>query len=143
MESNQGNLDIFDLLSERHSRVHKTIENRWNEQSDIQLSNSEWLILDRLYQQREQTIADVCRNVDITRQATHKLIKKLEDRDLVVTSQMKNNKRSKLVSLTNLGVDSYENKKALKIKLEKQIKDEIGEMELTQLKVFLASDWGL
>lgn len=137
------NLDIFDLLSERHSRVRKTIENRWNEQSNIQLSNSEWLILNRLYQQPEQSIADVCKNVDITRQATHKLIKKLEDRGLVVTNQMKNNKRSKRVNLTKLGVDSYENKRALKMKLEKQIKEEIGEMELNQLKAFLASDWGL
>ena len=81
--------------------------------------------------------------MDITRQATHKLIKKLEDRGLVVTSQMKNNKRSKRVNLTKLGVDSYENKKALKTKLERQIKEEIGEMELKQLKTFLASDWGL
>lgn len=132
------NLDVFDLLSERQMRCRKTIETMWNEKSNIQLSNSDWFVLYRLYDQKE-TVVELCKNVDITRQAMHKLIKKLEEHGLVRTHLMKN--RVKYVEITDLGIECYEKHKALKTKLENQIKNTIGEEELNQLKRILSANW--
>ena len=136
------NIDIIDLLRKRYMLSRKSIEKMWNEESDIHLSHSEWLIIDRLFD-GQQTIAEVCRIVDITRQGTHKLIKKLEENGLVVTGKMKNNKRDKYVKLTEFGIACFEKNKALKIRLEDQIKNAIGTEQYSKLKQLLAADWGL
>ena len=67
---------LLDLLSERHDQIRRISERAWNEQHDIYISNSEWYVLARIYQTKP-TIAEVTRNVDISRQAIHKLIKNL------------------------------------------------------------------
>ncbi len=36
------NLDLINLISERHSLIRKIAEKAWNDQSDIYISNSEW-----------------------------------------------------------------------------------------------------
>lgn len=143
MEEKQLDLNIFDLISSKHILIRKTIENKWNEQSNIQISHSEWLIIERLYDGGQQTIADVSKIVGITRQGTHKLIKKLEENKLVLTGKMKNNKRNKYVILTEFGMDCYKKNKALKESLEKQIQHAIGAQQLQKLKKVLTDDWGL
>jgi chorismate mutase len=44
------NLDLIDLLSERHSLVRRISEKAWNDQSEIYISNSEWYIMSRIYE---------------------------------------------------------------------------------------------
>ncbi len=123
--------------------ARKTLENKWSEQSNIQISHSEWLIIERLHGGEQQTIAEVSKIVGITRQGTHKLIKKLEENKLVLTGKMKNNKRKKFVKLTAFGMDCYEKSKALKESLEKQIQYAIGAEQVHKLKEILADDWGI
>ena len=77
MDSELKNMDIIDMVSERHLQLRKLTEKRWNDSSDIYLSNSEWFIMARIYK-KQPTIAYVSKNVDISRQATHKFIKSLE-----------------------------------------------------------------
>ncbi|WP_405099089.1 MarR family winged helix-turn-helix transcriptional regulator [Oceanobacillus sp. FSL H7-0719] len=143
MEEKQLDLNIFDLLSRKQILAHKTMENRWNEQSNIQISHSEWVIIDRLYEGGEQTIAEVSKIVEITRQGTHKLINKLEENLLVVTGKVESNKRNKYVKLTDLGMACYERNKALKGILEHQIQHVLGTEQFYKLKEVLADDWGL
>jgi hypothetical protein len=73
------NLDLIDLISERHLLLRSIIENLWNNSSDIYISNSEWFIMTRTYK-KQPTISYVSKHVDISRQGTHKLIKSLEAR---------------------------------------------------------------
>ncbi|WP_164216464.1 MarR family winged helix-turn-helix transcriptional regulator [Virgibacillus sp. YIM 98842] len=135
-------LDLFDVLSERHSQLRKITEKQWNDNNDIKLSNSEWYIMARIYK-KQPTIAFVSRNVDISRQATHKFIKNLETKGLVEISNAKHNKKDKCIRLTSLGNACYEKNEALKAALEKRISDRIGYEQMQLLKNILKEDWGL
>ena len=40
---------LLDLLSERHHLMRSSLENRWNKEHDVPISNSEWYILAKVY----------------------------------------------------------------------------------------------
>lgn len=138
--SNLDNLDLLDLLSERHLQLRNIIMEEWNNQSAIDISNSEWFIMARIYN-KHPTISYVTKQVDITRQATHKFIKKLEAKGLVVISNATHNKKEKCVRLTKLGEECYEKNVLLKRKLEEKITTHIGEEKMQFLKETLKSNW--
>ncbi|WP_449354575.1 MarR family winged helix-turn-helix transcriptional regulator [Virgibacillus natechei] len=142
MDSELENLDFIDALSERHLQLRKITEKLWNEKSDIYLSNSEWFIMARIYKSTP-TIAYVTKHVDISRQATHKFIKNLETKGLVEISNAINNKKDKLLRLTEVGEACYERNEELKANIERNIADKIGGEQLRFLKEVLKSDWGL
>lgn len=101
MSLEYGTLDLFDLISERHNMVRKVLGERWSEMSDVSISNSEWYIMTKIYK-NQPTISSITKSVQITRQATHKFIKKLEEKGLVNVLNA-NNKRDKCIELTELG----------------------------------------
>ncbi|WP_214731200.1 MarR family transcriptional regulator [Exiguobacterium sp. s195] len=133
---------LLDLLSERNDQVRRMSEQSWNEQSDIQLSNSEWYILATLYQSK-RTIAEVTHSVHISRQATHKLIKNLESKALVLVTDHPQNRKDKCIELTSLGHACYEQNETLKAQLEQRIQESIGQEAFEQLKTILRVDWKL
>ncbi|ALC90920.1 MarR family transcriptional regulator [Bacillus sp. FJAT-18017] len=136
------NLDLIDLLSERHGLVREIAEKSWNDNSEIYISNSEWYIMSRIYK-KHPTISYVSKNVSISRQATHKFIKNLEAKGLVEIHNVENNKKEKSIKLTGLGNECYEKNEALKASLEKKIALRIGEDKLESLKEILKADWGI
>ncbi|WP_087975154.1 winged helix DNA-binding protein [Oceanobacillus rekensis] len=142
MDFELKNLDLIDVLSERHLQLRKITEKLWNDNSDMYLSNSEWFIIARIYK-KQSTIAYVTKHVDISRQATHKFIKSLESKGLIEINNVKNNKKDKCICLTKLGEECYEKNELLKAKLEESIANEIGEEQLQHLKILLQSDWGI
>src|SRR5690554_3535598 len=106
MRSEINNLDLTNLLNERHTQIRKLTEKRWNDYSDIQMSNSEWYIMEKIYK-KQPTIANVSKNVEISRQATHKFIKQLEAKGLVEIDNAKHNKKDKCIRLSELGNACY------------------------------------
>ncbi len=142
LNSELHNLDLIDLLSEHHILLRRISEKLWNDSSDINISNSEWFIIARIYQ-KQPTISYVSKQVDISRQATHKLIKSLESKGLVVVKNVENNKKDKCIKLTVLGEECYEKNESLKATIEKKIADHIGTEQLILLKDILKADWGL
>ncbi|GEL76347.1 MarR family winged helix-turn-helix transcriptional regulator [Tenuibacillus multivorans] len=142
MDSDLEHLDLVDLISERHLLLRRITEELWNDSSDIYISNSEWFIMARIYK-KQPAISYVSKNVDISRQATHKFIKRLESQGLVEVMNVKNNKKEKCIKLTPLGEEYYEKNEALKASLEKKIADKIGEKQVAFLKDLLKSDWGV
>lgn len=136
------NLDLIDLLSERHSLVRKISEKAWNDQSEIYISNSEWYIMARIYKKRP-TISDVTKNVEISRQAIHKFIKQLAAKGLVDIQNVEYNKKEKCVQLTALGEVCYEKNEALKAQLENKIAEKIGAEQVKLLKDVLKLEWGI
>ncbi|MCF3944845.1 MarR family winged helix-turn-helix transcriptional regulator [Oceanobacillus alkalisoli] len=135
-------VDIFDLLNKKHREARDAIANRWNDRNEIQLTNSEWFILD-LINYGKELIADVGKNGKFTRQGTHKLIRKLEKRGLVKTEPTEHNKRSKYVQLTPLGIICYEENKELKTVLEERIRHTLGDEKYEDLVTILSMDWEL
>jgi len=142
LEFELKNLNLIDLLSERHLEVQKKAEQLWNENSDIYLSNSEWFIMARIYK-KQPTIAYVTKHVGISRQATHKFIKNLSEKGLVDIQDVTYNKRDKCIRLTDLGEECYEKNKLLKVELEEEIASQIGADQFQLLKDILKSDWGI
>ncbi|HWK24801.1 MAG TPA: MarR family transcriptional regulator [Ureibacillus sp.] len=131
-------LDLFDLISERHNTIRRLLEEKWNETSDISISNSEWYIMSKVSNQ-QPTISMVAKTVQISRQAAHKFIKKLEVKGLVEIVPGSNN-RDKCIQLTELGNICVERYIVLKNELEKKIAKKV---EIEQLKTILKSDWGI
>ncbi|MFD1851701.1 winged helix DNA-binding protein [Oceanobacillus bengalensis] len=142
MDAELENLDLIDVLSERHLELRKITEKLWNDSSDIYLSNSEWFIIARIYK-KQPTIAHVSKQVDISRQATHKFIRNLESKGLVEINNMENNKKNKSIRLTKLGEECYEKNELLKANLERKIANKIGPSQLIALKDILKLDWGI
>jgi len=142
LNSELHHLDLIDLLSEHHILLRRISEKLWNDSSDIYISNSEWFIIARIYQ-KQPTISNVSKQVDISRQATHKLIKSLESKGLVVVKNVENNKKDKCIKLTAFGEECYEKNESLKATIEKKIADHIGNEQLILLKDILKADWGL
>ncbi|WP_429368773.1 MarR family winged helix-turn-helix transcriptional regulator [Paenibacillus sp. DS2015] len=142
MNSELQNLDLIDLLSERHVQLRSLCDKSWNESSNIYISNSEWYIMARIYK-KQPTIAYVSKHVDISRQATHKFIKSLESKGLVGIENVKNNKKVKFLFLTALGEECYEKSEAQKAILEKRIEGHIGVEQLKLLKEILKLEWGI
>ena len=142
LDTELQNLDLIDVLSERHIQLRDITEKLWNDTSDIYISNSEWFIMARIYK-KQPTISYVSKHVDISRQATHKFIKRLESKGLVKISNLENNKKDKCIQLTKLGEECYEKNESLKAGLEKKIANKIGLEKFGVLKEILKSDWGL
>ncbi len=142
MDQKLDSLDLLDTLSERHNQLRYLAEKLWNETSDFSISNSEWYIMSRIYK-KQTTIAYVSKNVDISRQATHKFIKNLRAKGLVNVMDVENNKKEKRIELTPFGDDCYEKNEALKMKIEKQLAQKIGDEQVEILKNVLKMDWGM
>lgn len=142
MNTELDNLDVMNLLSERHVMLRKINEQMWHDKNEISISNSEWNIIARICQ-KQLTIAAVAKQIDISRQATHKLIKKLEKKGLVEVMNATHNKKEKCISLTPLGKRCYEENERLKAAIETKIAETIGAEQLFLLKKILHSDWGL
>ncbi len=134
------NLNLIDLLSERHISTRRISEQAWNKESEIRISNSEWTIMAHIYKQ-QPTIASVTKNVDISRQAIHKFIKNLAAKGLVQVQNVQNNKKEKCIRLTALGETCYEKNEVLKSQLEHEIAEKIGADQLKMLKDILKADW--
>lgn len=141
-DSELQNIDLIDLLNECHISMRRMLESAWNDASEIRISNSEWSIMARIYK-KQPTIAYVTKNVDISRQATHKFIKNLAAKGLVEVQNVENNKKEKCIRLTTLGEECYEKNEALKIQLENRVAEKIGTDEIKALKDILKADWGI
>jgi DNA-binding MarR family transcriptional regulator len=133
-------LDLIDLISERHVYIRSYIEKLWNEQQTIKMNNTEWHVLAKLYSGLD-TIADVTKEVHVSRQATHKLIKNLELKMLIEIYDDQKNKKIKKVRLTQQGVHAYEKYVEIKSQVEYAIQSSIGSNIYEQLKKGLSKEW--
>jgi len=136
--------NLIDLIHERHIQLRKLTEQIWNERSEMNISNSEWYILSKIYQEKgETTISNVTKRVHVTRQATHKFIKLLEEKKLVEVKNVEHDKRVKAVKLTELGIKCMNENNAIKKELENNIAEQLGEDQVNEFKKRLMMDWGI
>ncbi|MBR7554998.1 MarR family winged helix-turn-helix transcriptional regulator [Allobacillus sp. GCM10007491] len=143
MSFNLHQLDLLDLISERYLKLRKISEAQWNRHHELPISKSEWFILLRIYQEKETTVSFISKSVDITRQATHKFIKQLQEKGLVEVGEQENNRKEKRIQLTAFGKECYEKNEQLQANLEKEIAEHIGQKRLEQLKDILKMNWGI
>lgn len=133
-------LDLIDLISERHNYIRLYIEKLWNEKYNIKINNTEWHVIAKLYSGMD-TIADITRKVHVSRQATHKLIKNLEQKELIEIYDDQKNKKIKKVRLTMFGTQCYEQYMKVKEQMEASIEHSVGPILYEQLKRGLSMEW--
>ena len=136
------NLDMLDALSERHGALRNIVENKANDKNGIHNSSSEWYIMAKLYVSK-LTFVEVTQSVNLTRQAIHKAIKQLEEKELVKVENLVHNKKEKCVSLTDRGIECIEQYMTYKQSIEKHLAQVIGTEQLQLFKTILHQDWQL
>ncbi|MFJ8459004.1 MarR family transcriptional regulator [Lysinibacillus xylanilyticus] len=134
--------DVIDLLSERHELLRRLVEEKWNKHHNIYISNSEWRILGRVYK-KELMISEVAKDVDFSRQATHKFIKSLEVKGLVKVTNVEHSKKHKAIQMTEMGQDCFEKNEYYKAVIVQQLINTIGEDQVTKLKKILKLNWNM
>ncbi|MCP8714627.1 MarR family winged helix-turn-helix transcriptional regulator [Staphylococcus arlettae] len=135
-------LDFIDLLSERHAQLRQLTETAANVDQENKISSSEWYIIS-IIGAETYTLSELTALVKLTRQAIHKTIKQLEQKELVVLKAVTGNKKEKCVNLTTLGHDLWQRNQTYQQELEQHIKTTIGVAQFEQLKALLQTDWDL
>jgi DNA-binding MarR family transcriptional regulator len=87
-------------------------------------------------------ISDLARELDISRQATHKLLDSLEHDDLVERRADDRDQRAHLVTLTDRGRAVARRAVAILSELEDELAQRIGTDNVAVLRHALAQDWG-
>lgn len=147
----QQDVNLIDLLNQRQQMVQKAFEQAWNKQSDISISNSEWYIITCIFKKEDRgtgpssqpglPISHVTKNIDISRQAIHKLVKNLSAKKIIEVHKMEDNKRERRITLTAFGMDVYKAHTALKVQIEKEFAKKVGQEQVEILKDILLQDW--
>lgn len=131
-------LNIIDLISEKHIILRREVEDRWAASEEEDISHTEAFLLAKI-SMGKVSIAEVARQANISRQAMYKCAKKLEVRGYLKFLINENN--NKYIELTDKGKDYCKKSQELKEKLEKEILDSIGKEKIEILKELLNKNW--
>lgn len=136
------NQNIMEILHERYVLIQTAFQQAWEEQSNLIISQTEWKIIGRL-EQGELPVAQITKNLHITRQAIHKLIKNLSSKKLIEVHPMKNNKKERCIALSTLGKECYTLYTNIHTEIESKIAMNLGTKQTEDLKWMLQSNWGM
>lgn len=140
MEFDFNNLTLIDLISEKHAYLRKKVEKRWDEQSGIHFSHSEWHLLAKI-DQKNISISQAGSLLGISRQAMQKSVKKLETKGYITSCFQEGNKRDKFLFLTEIGKEYCQRNNKLKIELELELGKILGKNEVERLKKLFMKKW--
>ena len=140
MEEYIKNLNLIDLISEKHKELRKhTFEIRNNKNFD-EISSAETHLIAML-SIKDMTIADCARKMGLSRQAVHRCSKDLIAENYIISISVEGNHRDKLLQLTEKGINHYNEMVLLKNELEKKIAKNIGIKNVEFLKELLKKEW--
>lgn len=134
------NLNIIDLISEKHIILRREVEERWENSEEEDISHTEALLLAKI-NMGKISIAEVARQANVSRQAMFKCAKKLEGRGYL--KFVKSESNNKYTELTDKGKDYCKKSKELKEQLEQEISDALGKEKLEILKELLNRSWSI
>ena len=133
-----NNLNIIDLISEKHISLRREVEERWSKSGDEEITHTEAMLLAKI-NMGKISIAEVARQANISRQAMHKCAKKLENRGYLKFISNENNQTYTI--LTEKGVSYCEKSNELKERIEKEIEDILGKENIKIIKNMLEKKW--
>ena len=132
--------ETIELLYKHYKQLREAVVTTWNLQNNIQITTSEWYILNCI-REGATTIPDILKKVEISKQAVHKFVKVLEDKQLVHTELVKTPKTQRRVELTPLGEEVYSHSLEIKKEIDERIKKKIGHENFKQLQAILHMKW--
>jgi DNA-binding MarR family transcriptional regulator len=140
MDNYLRDLNLVDLVSEKHKKLRREVMELWAKQNDEYISNSEAHMLGTL-NIKAMTVAEIARKMNISRQGAHKCAKKLIDSEYIIMKSIEGNNRDKLLVLTKKGEDYCSQMSILKKQVEEEVVYNIGYENVEFLKEFLRKDW--
>lgn len=133
-------LNLIDLVSEKHKKLRKEVMSVWMEKHNEFISTSEAHMMATV-NIKQMTVAEIARKMNISRQAVHKFSKKLIEEDYITMKPVEGNNRDKLVVLTSKGEAYCKKMLILKQEIEEEIVKNIGYDNVQLLKEILRKDW--
>lgn len=140
MSSNFQNLNIIDLISEKHAKLRRMVIETWVERGEERVSDTESYMI-ALIEKNELTVAQIGRIIGISRQGAHKCAKGLIERGYIIIENKDVNSRDKILSLTEKGLRFCKETLILKEEFETNIINSIGEDKFKILKECLSESW--
>jgi len=140
MQTDTREIDIISLISEKNSQLRKLCENQWNAGQHVKITSTEWYVLSQLYN-AEPSVSQVAKSVNITRQATHKCLRSLQEKGLLKIVIRPHNKRNRFIVLTPYGNQCWAEYSTIKKQLEEQIALTIGADNVNLIKEHFSKDW--
>lgn len=140
MNSYLDNLNLIDLLSEKHAQLRKIVRDKWSENAGEYITDTESYII-ALLERKAMTASQLARIIDISRQGAHKNTKNLIAKGYIEIENYDSSSRDKTLILTKKGEKFCKETLVLKNQLEKSIEEVIGTDNLTVLKSCLKETW--
>ena len=140
MDDYLKDLNLIDLLSEKHKKLRKEVMKLWIEKNGEYITDTESHMLGML-DAKSMTVAEIARKVNISRQGAHKCSKKLIDSEYIIMNAIEGNNRDKLLVLAKKGEDYCREMLILKQQVEEEIINNIGHESVEFLKNLLRKSW--
>lgn len=133
-------MNLLELLYKQYKQLRDYIVVQWDEQHEIPLSNSEWNCLHAIVE-GAHTVPEIMQRHEITKQAAHKVLKSLEEKEMVETALIKAPKVKKQIALTKFGYEIYEKSLEVHLQTEKELRSVLGDTQYEQLINTLNKKW--
>lgn len=132
------NLNIIDLISEKHITLRREVEERWSKSGEEDITHTEAMLLAKI-NMGKISLAEVARQANVSRQAMHKCAKKLEEKGYL--EFIANESNQTYTSLTEKGSLYCKKSNDLKEKIEQEIAENLGEENIKLIKKLLEGQW--
>ena len=133
-----NNLNIIDLISEKHITLRREVEERWSKSGEEDITHTEAMLLAKI-NMGKISLAEVARQANVSRQAMHKCAKKLEEKGYL--EFIANESNQTYTSLTEKGSLYCKKSNDLKEKIEQEIAENLGEENIKLIKKLLEGQW--
>ena len=132
------NLNIIDLISEKHITLRREVEERWSKSGEEDITHTEAMLIAKI-NMGKISLAEVARQANVSRQAMHKCAKKLEEKGYLEFIASESNQT--YTSLTEKGSLYCKKSNDLKEKIEQEIAENLGEENIKLIKKLLEGQW--
>ena len=140
MKNYLDNMNLVDLISEMHKILRNKVNNVWDKNNIEKINQTESHILGILGREK-RTVAELSRDINISRQAAHKCVQNLIKRGYLTVEGREGNNKEKLVRLTVKGEKCNDDMLFIKQEIEAEIIEEIGESSVEIIKLLLKKKW--
>ena len=132
------NLNLIDLISEKHITLRREVEERWSESGEEDITHTEAMLLAKI-NMGKISLAEVARQANVSRQAMYKCAKKLEVKGYLEFIASESNQT--YTCLTEKGVLYCKKSNELKDIIEEEITQKLGEENMKLIKKLLECEW--
>ena len=133
-DNNLYEISIYHYVEELIFNFQKYSRNNLDDEN---LSEKEYIILMRIRYLKQVTQQDLAKQYNLTEGYVANLLRKMEENNLIQRKENPDNRRQKIVSLTEEGVRYTDNLNDLMLNWESKIVSQISDEENTQLRNIL------